>query len=26
LRTIFNKLGASNRTHAVMLAKAKTLL
>ena len=26
LRTVFNKLGASNRTHAVMLAKAKTLL
>jgi DNA-binding NarL/FixJ family response regulator len=26
LRTIFNKLGASNRTHAVMLAKAKSLL
>jgi two-component system nitrate/nitrite response regulator NarP len=26
LRTVFNKLGASNRTHAVMLAKARTLL
>lgn len=26
LRTIFNKLGASNRTHAVMLAQAKSLL